>query len=415
MTEGEVSVAIAASRAAWAGALRNYIRDHGHGLQAETLLDSRQLTTPARPPSVLMLDDVSRLLSEPVVRGCLGRGIFVVGITDGSSGLGRAYLEGLGVQLILPSTTPPGELVGVLLSVGHRTAATRPPSGPPPRRPNRSGERGSLVAWVNASGGAGITETIVAVAEGLSARGATLVVEADPGACVLAARLNRSPDHSLTWAIGRWREHGGGAVPVTAAREDGGDPVGTFDLIAQSTGTGMVGAPSSDQVWELVESARWQYKYVLVSLGGGDLAASKKGAATASLPTLVMAQADAVLVGAAADPLGALALGQWKANHSEAQLANCWALFGRSAGSKFEETNLVKLLEHSTGAQPFASYWFLPEDEKVQRARWNVEMVRAGKWSRSVGRLTEALLAVPAASEAVPDPEIRGWGMVLSR
>ncbi|HUZ43527.1 MAG TPA: hypothetical protein VMU63_03930 [Acidimicrobiales bacterium] len=420
-------IGIAATPAPWSKGFRNYARDHAAGVEVETLLDARQLHRPGRPPfHILVVDDTARTFTSSAIADAVGEGTFVVGLFDEAAGMGRAFLERLGVQLILSAATGPEELIQAILRVapapdvllatdpGVHTGQNGPPRG---EREGQLTAGGTVSVWYSVTGGCGLTETIIGVADALAAGGPVLVVEADPLASAMAARLSRSPAVGLSWALGRV-SHGQGALPdgLARARDDGVRPLGRFDLVAQ---TSMPGGPppvDPDSLLGLVSEARRSYQHVLVSVGPLVAAPPSNAKDRFAVGRALLGHADVALAVATADPLGAVELGGWRAAAAEMAVgAPAWAVLGRGGRARFEETQLADLVGTSTALRPFQRLWFLPEDDAVSLARWNSHLVARGRWHSCIRRLASGLGAVEAISHGGVAGRSGAWGLVVSR
>ena len=193
----------------------------------------------------------------------------MIGLFDAEVGLGRRYLEDLGVAQLLPVSTPTAELAAGV--GGDRTDRPRRCSAPgAAQRPSdlRAGRRGQVVVWTTVSGGVGLTEAVLAAAEWLAGHGRTLLIEANPMAAVLAARLGRDPAFGLAWTLGRVA-HGHSGLPegLSPPRPETTGGLGHFDVICQTSGPGGPPAMVPGHLAALVEEARGGYEQVLVEAG----------------------------------------------------------------------------------------------------------------------------------------------------
>ncbi|MHB1444728.1 MAG: P-loop NTPase family protein [Acidimicrobiales bacterium] len=425
MTPAVRRIGIAATPAPWSKSFRNYARDHAAGVEVETLLDPRQLHRPGRAPfHILLVDDTARTFSSSAVAEAVGDGTFVVGLFDQTNGMGRGYLERLGVQLILPSATGPEELIRTVLRLAPVPEAAEPTGpgepkgqapGPPTDRRQRGG--GAVSVWYSVTGGCGLTETVIGVAESLAAERRVLVVEADPLASSMAARLSRSPAVGLSWALGRV-SHGQLALPdgLAGIRDDGVRPLGRFDLVAQTSLPGGPPLTDPDSLLGLISEARESYDHVLVGTGPLVTAPASSGKDRFAGGRALLGVADVAVAVATADPLGAVELGGWKAAAAElAKSGPFWAVLGRGGRARFEEAQLAELIGTATALRPFQRLWFLPEDEAVRLARWNSHLVARGRWHACIRRLAAGLGAVVATSHAEAPARSEGWGLVVSQ
>lgn len=403
-------VGLGATKAAWSAALRSFVRDHMAGITAETVLDGRQLSrTGKRRLDVAVVDDVSRLFTSGDIGRAVEGGTVVIGLYDPESGLGRAYLEGLGVSRLLPVSVPTAELAALIAEVGPVNAGSSPQ--PDPARPGPktavAGRRGSLTVFSSVSGGVGATETLVGLAECWAKRSGVLVVEANPLSATLAARLRRDPAYGLGWALGRIGQ-GRWALPDGLSRpQDGTGGLGGFDVVCQSASPGGPSVASPVHLSALVEEGLAGYDHVLVEVGPLLAAAAGTPTDRFSAGRAMLAAADRVVVFAGPDPESAARLMEWRAAAVEVGVsASLWAVFGRVPGrGVFEGSQLTGLVEASTGPTGFTAVRMLPEDPVVGRARWNGDLVWRGRWLKAVDRLASELAAAPLrAAAAVPVP-----------
>ncbi|HVA44631.1 MAG TPA: hypothetical protein VNF50_14205 [Acidimicrobiales bacterium] len=428
MTPPVRRIGIAATPAPWSKSFRNYARDHAAGVEVETLLDPRQLRRPGRDPfNILLVDDTARTFSSPAIAEAVADGIFVVGLFDQTSGMGRGYLERLGVQLILPAATVPEELIQTVVRLAPAPEAGQPSSLGEPRGESLSpsmhgrqgdGDRGGAVSvWYSVTGGCGLTETVIGVAESLAAGSRVLVVEADPLAASMAARLSRSPAVGLSWALGRV-SHGQSALPdgLAGARDDGARPLGRFDLVAQTSLPGGPPLTDPDSLLGLISEARRGYGHILVSTGPLVAAPGSVGKDRFAGGRALLGVADVAVAVATADPMGAVELGGWKAAAAElATSAPAWAVLGGGGRARFEEAQLAELVGAATALRPFQRLWFLPEDDAVRLARWNSHLVARGRWHACIRRLAAGLGTVEAIAHVAAPARSEGWGLVVSR
>ncbi len=399
-----IYLGVSATRAPWSAALRSYVRDHTQGIALEVVMDRAGLARLAPRLDVLVVDDIMRLFSRADLAAAQSRGAHVIGLFDGAAGMGQRYLADLGADQLLPASTPPPELAAAILRVGPRSVVPAGAKEAPPSscRAHTPVKRGWLSVWAKASGGAGLSELVVAAAEMLASRQRALLIEADDLAPVLASRLLRSAETGLNWALSR-ASQGLPALPeaLSTGRGDGSRPLGRFDAVCALPGPAQAVNPAL--VARLAEEAVVPYDHVMVE-AGWLVDRSVPGPRLPAAP--VVRRADYVVVVGAADPEGAARLVEWRAAAVAAGVtAPCWAVFGRSPASRYERDHLRSLVEANTGRSPFAGVAFLPDDPVVARARWNAELVWKGPWRKAVRALVEAVhQAAAGAVAAGPAP-----------
>ena len=203
-----LSIGLGATKAPWSAAFRSYVRDHGQGMTVQVIMDRVEMERAATGLDVLVVDDLMRTFSILDIARAQDHGARVVGLFDPGAGMGRPYLERLGVDQVLPATISPAELAAYFLQLKPRQAATTGALAgqvlPVTAVPGRPAERrGRLNAWTKVSGGSGLTEAVVAAAEQMSRRARVLLIEAEELSPILVSRLLRSPETGLPWAVSR--------------------------------------------------------------------------------------------------------------------------------------------------------------------------------------------------------------------
>jgi hypothetical protein len=410
-----LSIGLGATKAPWSAAFRSYVRDHGQGMTVQVIMDRVEMERAATGLDVLVVDDLMRTFSILDIARAQDHGARVVGLFDPGAGMGRPYLERLGVDQVLPATISPAELAAYFLQLKPRQAATTGALAgqvlPVTAVPGRPAERrGRLNAWTKVSGGSGLTEAVVAAAEQMSRRARVLLIEAEELSPILVSRLLRSPETGLPWAVSRAGQ-GLPALPdgLSGARGDGTAPVGHFDVICASPGAPQ--ALNSAHLSRLVAETLRVYDEVFIETGW--LVTAPSGRERFAAVRDVLVGADRVVVMASADPEGAARLVEWRAAAEAAGVsAPCAGVFGRARESRYEKDYLARLVGANTGRRPFSTLSFLPEDQTVARARWNAEMVWRCPWLKAV---TELVAASSVASAPAARGQSHGHGYTASR
>ncbi|MDA8300933.1 MAG: hypothetical protein M0005_05175 [Actinomycetota bacterium] len=405
-------VGLAATTAPWSAALRSYVRDHSQDVSIEVVMDRPGLEKALGGLDVLVLDDIMRTFSVADISRAESYGVHVVGVFDQARGAGHQYVSGLGPDQVLPASLSPAELLAAVReAVESRPklrALYRSEEGAFVPEGDGNGRRGPGVvgAWTKVSGGAGLSEALVAAAEQLSRRGRVLLVEAEEVAPVMLSRLSRSPEGGLPWALSRAAQ-GLPALPeaLSPPRPGAPGPVGHFDVVCAAP---TIAQPINPfELERFLGEATLRYNYVLVEtswlvgLGG---ARQRPSSALA-----VLRLAASIVVLAAADPEGAGRLVQWKAAALAAGVgAPAFAAFGRARSSRYEREHLRSVVESNTGRHRFAGFAFLPEDPAVGRARWNGELVRRGAFFDAVRELTAKSVSAVAPVGGGPGETLGG-------
>lgn len=384
-----VRIGLGATTAPWSAALRSYIRDHIQGVAVEVLMDRLGLQRALPTLDVLVIDDIMRVFSMLDLARAQASGVSVVGVFDQARGSGQRYLAGMGVDQLVPASLTAAELVAVACEAAE--AAPKARARPAPRltspAPSENARKvaGSVSAWTKVSGGAGLTEAVVAAAAQLSKTAKVLLVEAEEATPVLLSRLVRSPEGGLPLALSRAAQ-GVPALPeaLSRPRPQTGAGIGNFDVVCGAQSGGQ--AVNAAHLERFLSEAVARYDYVLVEtpwLVGPVTERERYGPAR-----VVLRRSASIVVLAAADPEAAGRLVHWRAAAQAAGIgAPAWAVFGRARPRGYERDHLCSIVESNTGRKGFAGFAFLPEDRRVARARWNAELVWQGPFLEAVGDL----------------------------
>ena len=403
---GRVMRVAVVAQAEWATRLRSYIHDHMQAMTVEALLDRSQLG-PGRRFDVMVVDEATRVVSAADVSKAVAAGTIVVGLFDVRHPAGESYLDRLGASRIYRSDMDTATLAAAIAAIGPvqvEEPVVRPePSGP-------AGAGGMLTAVSAANGGSGLTEALVAMANRWARRRRVVMVEANPMAAGMAARLRRPGDWGLAWVLGLVPQ-GRPVLPAGLSPKvwpngrglgDLGRGLGDFDLICQSAQPGGPPVMSPAHLDTLVDEVLAAYDHVVVEVGALVMDASPALDRFAAGRQILM-RADQVVVFARAEPESVLDLANWRAAAVTLGVrAPCHAVFGRARGG-FESSHLVHDLEELTNSPTgrFATVTAVPEDPKVAKGRWNQELVRPGRWLSAVERLADQL-AEPASLAGEP-------------
>jgi len=412
VTTTAMRVGLAATKTPWSTQLRSYIHDHVSGLTVEAVLDASQLNQAGRPPlDVLVIDDATRILTGADIGAAVAAGTVVVGLYNPRQRAGRDNLERLGASQLYSVETTTAELAAAIAAIGPR------PSGPdegryeqPSRLPRAATRpahwRGALTVMSAATGGSGLTETVIGIANQWAATQQILVIEANPMAATMAARLRRPTGFGLGWALGLAAQ-GQAVFPAALTPDFGpaGRGLGDFDVICQSSMPGAPAPASPAHLEAVVDAALGIYDHVLVEIGPL-VAESTPALDRFAAGRTMLIKADQAIVVARADPEAVIHLAEWKAAARTMSVgAPCWAIFGRTPKGSYEISQLTASLKATTASEAgaFAGIHSLPEDPQVAKARWNGEMVGRCRWLHAIGRLahelaTPTVMDTPAAT-----------------
>ena len=394
-------VAMTTTRAPWGAAFRAFVRDHATGVAVETLMTASELPKEGqRPYDVLIVDDQVPLLKAVDIDRVRHHGTHVIGLWDEQAGRGRDWVVDLGVDEALSAAVSTVELLQTIRRIGpadypEDIAVCSPPAAASGAVRSPRPPRAVLTAWTQVSGGAGSTEALVAVSERLATGGKVLVVEAAGSS--MAHRLRRAPEYGLTWALEKVAS-GHRPLPerLTPGRDDGTRPLGRADVICGTAAPSRPPTPNPAHLGELLDQASADYDHILVEVGALAAIPAVPGGDRFYFARVVLSRAHQAVVVAAADPIGAARLVDWRsALRRDLELDTpCVAVFGRAPHRRYERAQLASL-PLRIGSASFVGVRFLPEDKAVRQARWDGKLVKSGPWARAAAALAGDLAGSP--------------------
>lgn len=406
---GGLTVGLTATRGKWSADLRAFVRDHAQGIALEVIMDKPALMRAAARIDILVVDDLMRLFSADDLSRVIALGVHVIGIRE-IDGMGDGYLATLGVEKVVDADSSPEDTVALLKQVEPRRHSNRTTadwgSWPDSAAASKRG-RATISVWHKVSGGAGMTEAIIAAAEFSAQTSKTILVELDHIVPIMVSRLLRSPDAGLACGLSRVA-NGQRVVPdaLNGAREDGVPPVGSFDVIC--AGYGQAPKITAGGVSRLVDDIATSYDHIYLETSSVPTTPGESER-SAAVRTVLSKAHEAVLF-ASSDPHGAARLVEWKATMGATVAVPCQAVFGRASESRYEKDHLASLVASGTHQSPFSRVVFLPEDAVVQRARWNAELVWKGPWLREV----RSLALIPSVRGSTEPKAWEGTGGTTS-
>jgi MinD-like ATPase involved in chromosome partitioning or flagellar assembly len=397
----EITVGVAFTPQEWRAAFQRYVRDHVVGVVPRIVRDSRMALE--EHVDVLVVDDDAGFLSAAFVAAVRQLGVQIVGIYDPDEidDAGRAHLQRLGVDVTLPSTTAPEELLAHLRRLVAESGVSRRfedvvaglelDTGPQPAT-------GRLLA-VGGPPGAGATEVAVALTQVLARRSRAILVDVDEVNPGVARRLHLAVHPHLLTAVDGLQ----GTALDPLALDPGRDPVEA--ALARPTGTAS--APPFDVIVGLADPRDWavlrsedllallnrltsQWPIVVANLGPHleDLTrwVDRYGASRATL-----GQSDGIVAVCEGSPRGVLRFLDWLVDASTlAPDRPVDVVVNRTPRSAFHRAELSDALHEHAGPR-LATITFAPEDGRVTQAAWNGMLLSGGRFLRAIEQLATGL------------------------
>jgi CO dehydrogenase nickel-insertion accessory protein CooC1 len=345
------------------------------------------------PVEVLLVDDDTSYLSVPFVDRLRERGVLTVGMYDPAEADGHGYrhLLSVGVDLALPATTPPEELLDAIAELRpDRVRRTDPRAAGPAGAEAGAGGAHRIVA-VGGPSGAGVTEVAVALAQVASRRERVVLVDLDDVHPSVARRLGTAVHpHVLTAieAVRRERVDVAGEPAVTVeqclvAPASARLPFAVLaGLASRRDWTLLRPDDAADLVRELAK--RWARVVVRV---GPELEDLGRWVPRYGVARRCLEQADAVVGVCDGSPLGLLRFLDWLAEAVELVPGGAVdVVLNRVSRSPAQRAELAALLRETAGGR-IRSITAVPRDRRVERAAWDARLVASGPFIRALARL----------------------------
>ncbi len=396
-TRVEPTVCFGSSQRSWVTELINYVSDHGGMRVVGTVLtqdDAVELEF-----DVLVIDDVSSVLSPRLVDRLQARGRIVVGIFDADRGaFAKDRLLAAGVDAAVASDSSAAEIVrAVADAVGQSRIdsdfseiieAIEPGrSEPTPSqgidRPSAHIGRGTVIV---VTGSDGVTEVAVGLAQLLVARGEpSVLVDMDTLEPSIAQRLGLP----LTPNIFTATEH----LRLRSSLDDA--------FVRHPEGFGVIGGIPNPREWEnlseseaadLVGELATGFAHVVVKVNRHleDLSSFAGTAGRFDVGRRLVSIADAVVAVTSPSPLGSSRVLALASDARSLTSAPLLVAVNQSPSSQFVQGEIADELARSVSP---AALVFLPADTRVRKASWQGELVRGGGFLRKLGRIADSFSA----------------------
>ncbi|HZD74635.1 MAG TPA: hypothetical protein VE776_12270 [Actinomycetota bacterium] len=409
---GAVDIAIGVSHRAWAQELFRHVADHGGAVvRTRVLLEEDALESSY---AVLVVDDTASVLSLRLIAELHRRGRRVIAVHAAGDRGARESLARLGVDAAVPDSATPEELVDVIAALAPdlgggvddtfaeiaRELGRELPAGGEPfhEAPGPRLERGLITTVLAVSGGAGATETALALAVALRQRGERAVlVDADEVAPSLAQRVALPLVPNLRNAIDAL-ERGVGSLQEALVALPGRD--GGFDLLCGLASPRDWPGLRPDSVAEVVGELARTHGQVLVNAGPRtEDVVAPGGLARYGITRSMLLVADQLVLVGSATPLGVARTLDWVADHANlARSKPLHVTLNRAPAGVFKRGELEREVLRSFLP---SSLHLLPGDKRVEEAVWNGHTVASGPFAKAAQSLAAEL---PLASTARPAP-----------
>ncbi len=410
-TRTEPAVCFGSSQRAWVTDLISHVSDHGGIRIVGTALTQDDAV--GMDYDVLVIDDVSSVLSPRLVTRVQAAGRLVVAVYDTDRGPEvRERLKATGVDGLVGADAAAPEIVRVIVdavrrhSIDHELAMIvdefAEPSGPDIAEAEApAGVASRRIAVVAGSDGA--TEVAVALAGIVAGRGiSVVVVDLDTLEPSVAQRLGLP----LTPNIFTATEH----LRLRSRLHDA--------FARHPDGFAVIGGIPNPREWEniteieaadLVEELAEGFDVVIVKVNRHleDLSTFAGSAGRFDVGRRLMAMATHVLGVTSASPLGSTRLLAMLGDVRLLGAAPVHVVVNHAPRSQFIQGEIAEEIRRSAGV---ASVTFLPIDNRVRKAAWQGETVRTGRFLKQVASVADAVTDGLRTGHAPDGPERRAAG-----
>jgi hypothetical protein len=396
-TPAPLALGAVASARPWRGALQRHCRDHVVDTVVRIVRDARDALE--EPVEVLVLDDDTSYLSAPFVARLRERGVVTVGLYDPTEADGHGYrhLVSIGVDLALPASLPPDELLDALGELRSATHTGSAGASPVARAQPEPARRGGPVIAVGGPAGAGGTEIAIALAHQWSRWAETVLVDLDESHASIGRRLGLAVHPHVVTAVEAVRRE---QLDVT------GQPVRSLaDCLARpAVGVSLpfdvvvgVASPAdwpllrADDIELLVLELASQWSAVIVRVGPvlEDLSRFVDRYGTSRRALGLSHRAVGVCE---ATPMGVLRFLDWLADGVDVLApGGLDVVLNRVIRSPEVRVELAEQLRR-IGGDRIRSVTSVPYDRRVGRAAWDAGLAGRGPFRRAVAELADCLV-----------------------
>lgn len=395
----DITIGIVASSREWRSVLQAHVRDHVADVRVQILREPRMALE--LDLDVVVIDDVSSFLTRDKVVRLREKGTRVVGIYDpeGQEGLGQSFLDNLGVDLALPSTISPEEMINAVSQLQPRqnyshtfdhavadfTAESTIVSDP--------GD--STLIAVSGPSGTGSTEVAIALADVLVARrNATLLMDCDEVGPSIARRLGFHLHPNILSAMDAVANVTKPMTEMVGRPSDRAASSVNFDVIPGIANPEDWSQLRSMEMSDLFTAARKSWRYIVCNTGAFAEDLSGYGMERFGATRATLEHADVIIGVMSPTPTGYMRFLDWMASlrtvgHDRA----VFVVVNHAPKSNYVRGEIENQLSRDVDSRYLAGLHFISDDERVVKAEWEGQLVSRGPFVTGVAEV--ATYAVP--------------------
>lgn len=393
-----ITIGIIASSREWRTLLQAHVRDHVADVRVQILREPRIALE--LDLDIVVIDDVSSFLTRDKVIRLREKGTRVVGIYDpeGQEGLGEKFLENLGVDLSLPSTISPEEMISAFSQLQPRQVSHEVDQAVfnyaqntfAPQAPQTVS---SLVA-VSGPAGVGSTEVAIALADIVAQRKArTLLIDCDEVGPSVARRLGYHLHPNILSAIDSV------ANMTSHLTENVGRP---SDRVANNINFEVIPGISNPEDWsqlrgsdlsDLFVSARKTWRYIIANTGPFAEDLSGYGIERFGATRTALEYADIIVGVMSPTPTGYMRFLDWLASlRGISGDREVFIVVNQAPKSSYIRGEIENQLAKDIDPRFVSGLFFIPFDERVHKAEWEGQRVSKGSFLNGVSQLASFIL-----------------------
>ncbi|MGH9031635.1 MAG: AAA family ATPase [Acidimicrobiia bacterium] len=401
---GEPEVALVFSPEGWVEGLHRHLTDHGGARVRQVVME----------PSLALEEEYGTLivshrwpaLTRPFVQAVHARRRRLLGVFDPAEPAGRDHLLTLGVDRVIESDAPMADFLEALVSLAPIEA-----DEPTVNREVRGLIDGTtlgteavpsrLVAVGGPSGG-GATELAIELPRAGSRNGMrTVLVDADDVAPSVAQRLALTIEPNLRTAVDAV-DYGLGELTGSLVAV----PDGSFDVLSGLPNVTAWSQVRPGEVLDVLDALARARDAVVVDVSnrlediGVGVGRSRYGITRA-----VVGAASVLVAVGSGTPVGVTRLLGWIADARSLSDARVHVVINRGPTDAFRRAEIADELERTF---PPAGLWFVPHDDRVEKAAWAGSHVAAGPFTRAVAALASSVLPASPSVNGARKRRLRG-------
>ena len=396
----DITIGIIASAREWRSVLQAHVRDHVAGVRVQILREPRMALE--LDLDVVVIDDVSSFLTRDKVVRLREKGTRVVGIYDeeGHEGLGIKFLENLGVDLSLPSSISPEEMINAVSQLQPRESYTHTfdhiVADYSSKSPGSTSQDESTLIAVSGPTGTGSTEVAIALADVLVARRkATLLLDSDEIGPSISRRLGYALHPNILSAIDTVSNV---TRPLTEMVGRPGERVANavnFDVIPGIANPEDWSQLRSSDIEDLFAAARKSWRYIICNTGPFAEDLSGYGIERFGATRSALTCADVIIGVMSPTPTGYMRFLDWMASlRTLGADKQVFIVVNNMPKSSYIQGEIESQLARDVDPRYFGGLFFIPHDEKVGKAEWEGQKVSRGSFLNGVAQVASYVIPI---------------------